>query len=107
MTEQLFKEIRSIEHKAGELISDSEKQSAKILKEANSKALLILSEKESELKKVREKTLKTTIDEASKLKEKKLSKSKEMLDELRVVANRKKDKSTDLILDSISKLIGE
>ena len=107
MTEQLFKEIRLIEQEAEKIISDSERQSAQILRGANRQALRLLSEKESELKQLREKTISTALHEASMLREKKISESKGLLEELRATATKKKEKSLKLILKRVSELIGE
>jgi len=107
MPEQLFREIRSIEQEAEKIISDSEKQSAVIIKKANEQAVKILSEKDLELKELRAETIKATLSEASKLKERKLEKSRTDLNELRALANKRKDKAANLILGRLPELIGE
>ena len=107
MPEQLFKEIRTIEAEAAEIISDSEKKSAEILKKANEEAFKILANKEAELKTLKTKTMDKTLKESMKLRRKKLAKHKAELDALRAAANKRKDKATNLILQSLSKIVGE
>ena len=107
MSEQLFKEIRSIEDKAVYILSDSETRSAEILKKANEQAFKSLAEREAAYKESGTKALDAALKDALRLKKKKLEKSKEELAEVRKMGNRRKDKAIDLILDRLTALIGE
>lgn len=107
MSEQLFREIRSIEQQAENILSDSEKQGADIVKKARAEAAKLLSKRESDLKEIRNVCIKDAVNEAAKLKEKKLEKSEKALNELRVSASKRKDEAANLILKRLSELIGE
>ena len=107
MSEQLFKEIRSIEDKAVYILSDAEKRSAEILKKANEQAFKLLAEKEAAYKDSGIKASDAALNDALRLKKKKLEKSKEELGEIRKIGNRRKDKAVHLILDRLTALVGE
>jgi len=107
MSEQLFKEIHSIEEEAEKLISQSEKQSADILKKANTEAFQILSDKDYELKELRDKTIRKTLEETSEAKEAKLKKTHADLKNLRHEATKNKEKAVNLVINKLSELIGE
>lgn len=107
MSQQLFQEIKNIESEAGKILSESEKRSTEILKKAHADAIKLSTDKELELKSVRENTLSETLRNTEKSKINKLAKNKEELDKLRSAANKHKDKVVNLVLDELSKIIGE
>ena len=106
MSEQLFREIKTIEHQAESLLADSEKQSADILKRANEESLKALAEKENELKEARERAISQAMSEASKLREKILGKNSEELNIMAALAEKRKEKAVQLVLERLSEAIG-
>ena len=107
MTEHIFKEIRSIEQEAASITSDAERQAEEILKKAREDALNLRSEKDSELIARRESELKKAAQAAARLKQKKKEKTAADIKGLKATADRKRNKAANLVLDRLSKNIGE
>ena len=107
MTEHIFKEIRSIEQEAASITSDAEKKAEEILKKANEESIKLRSEKDSELIARRESELKKASQAAARLKQKKIEKAAADIKGLKVTADRKKNEAVSLVLDRLSKRIGE
>ena len=107
MPNELFEEIREVEAEARGILSDSEKQSAEILKEAKKQALQATSQKEAELKELRANTLNAAALQASKEGNETVEKSRKNLEALRNAANRKKEKALSLVLERLLESIGE
>ncbi|MBI2664707.1 hypothetical protein HYX10_05210 [Candidatus Woesearchaeota archaeon] len=107
MPTQLFQEIRRIEDEAARLISDADKQSAEIVREAHGKAIALLSEKEPQLKQMRDARIREALEETAKQRQKKLLANNKALEELESRADRNRNKAVKLVLDQLAKLIGE
>lgn len=107
MSEQIFKEIRSIEEEAAKITLHAERQAADVLKKARDRAVQLRSEIESEFTARRETELKKAVKEAAGLKQKRIDKAAAAIKELKAAAERKRNKAVNLVLDGLSQRIGE
>ncbi len=107
MHSELLEEIREVEAEARGILSDSGKQSAEILKKAKAQAVQSIFQKEAELRELRANTANAAAIQAAKEGNDAIEKSKDSLEALRKAANRKKEKALSLVLDRLSKSIGE
>ena len=107
MSQQLFEEIKEIEAQAEQVLSESERKSAEILKKANEDALRISAEKEAELKGVREKKLKEVLEKAEQSKINEFSRNKKSLSRTRSLADKRKERAVKLVMEELSKFVGE
>ncbi len=107
MHEKLFEEIREVEAEARGILSDSEKQSAELLRKANTQAAQAISQKEAELRELKANTVSAAALQAAKERNETVEKSRKNLEGLGKAANKMKEKALSLVLERLSKSIGE
>ena len=107
MSEQLFKDIRSIEEEASRLVSDAERHGVELVRRAEEQALRIVSERGLWFASERARALKSAAEDADKLREKKLVLKRAEIGELGVSADKRREQALALVMDGLSKLTGE
>lgn len=107
MSDQLLKGIRSIEEEASRLVADAERHGAEVVRDAEAQSLKLVAGKDLWFASERARSLKSAAEDAVKLREKRLSQKDAEVGELKVSADKRREQALALVMNGLSKLIGD